>query len=177
MALFGIYAGFDPKAKTILASFRQKLAEAIKGLPDPTKKMEPHITLLIFSNPNRQEVISHFEKCDFSNLNSFSLELTKAGSFKGQNVAYIEPDDNKSLKTLQKYIYDMFSGFEITQMSIPKLWKPHVTFTKGISDELLDDSIKYLSSSWTKIIAKIEKIALIDVRYPLDVLSFKVLSR
>jgi len=172
MIKYGIYISFDKVSETIIQATQKELISKIKDLP-PFPKMRPHITLLIFNSSEHNKVLDIFKTI---NQHSFTLSLNHIDSFAGKNnVIFIKPETSLELNTLQELVYNKFIEFPHTHSSLPLNWKPHCTLNKRMSLRVLEEVKSYFKTIYKPITARIEKIELINVYHPLEILASNVL--
>lgn len=139
------------------------------------KEMEPHITLLIFDDDNKEKVIENFNNCYVSSIQSFKINLDEVGNF-GKQVLYVGPQKNKQLNNIQKLIYEHFLSYKVDDKFILNRWKPHCTITKHLNSKKFFNAKILIKKYWQPLTAEVKEIGLIDVKKPLEVLAVKTLK-
>src|SRR5688572_26156055 len=149
MTRFAIYLTFDAETEDALQTLREDLVSHIQGLPPVAGKMSPHLTLLVFDAGDPSVVIKKFEALS-TDMISLPIMLDGLDAFLGKrNVLYVKPIPNRRIKEQQQRCFDYFTDLKMAHgYKDPNRWKPHITLTKGISNDLFIQASAFAKDQW-----------------------------
>jgi 2'-5' RNA ligase len=169
---YGVFFTFDDKTQTALQGLRERMVREVKGLPRVAGKMGPHLTLAVFDDNDHERVLEHFQKLAES-LRPFNLTIHDIGFFPGRRkVIFAAPLPSPELQLCYECCHAAFKNAAmVPDYRDSEKWHAHITLAKGISGRVFHNAKSCAETNWTPMNAAVQKIGIVNVQKPLEVLG------